>query len=326
MRFNQLQKILLLLCFIAFGVSLGFLAVGVPTTMPIFLLVFLVTFAVTFMPGIGGILSGSVTYIRNGAQIVKPHLQNIGGAVSSTTQALSQSVWARVQQNVQEANPRVQNWVRNNLDTARMSVNAFIDQRWDTMQQKPNFWCGVGCMVIATGFFLHAYFHGSFGKSFHAGLFLTFSAAIFFINHNGWKKASDFVTKNYKGVWLVTSVAGLALAYEHHWSLLWPGIFTALALIVFFDWVKPITKAIREWLGKLWIHFVNLTSGEYGWGPAFITYAIILFAVMAGMSTTQGKLDGKMLEFMQWSSVFFVLFLCVGVVLLGEKLFKEKKD
>ncbi len=322
MRFSRLQVILMFLCFIAFGASLGFLATGTPTVMPVFLLVFLVIFLITFVPKKGRILSDAATYIRNGIQTAKPHPQNTGSALHRNVRALGQNMLAGVRQ----ITPLVQSWVIQQLDVANANSKAFIDRKWDTMQQKPNFWCGVGCMVIATGFFLHTYFHGSFGKSFHAGLFLTFSAAIFFINHNGWEKASDFVTKNYKGVWLATSVACLALAYEHNWSLLWPGISTALATIVFFGWVKPIKKATGEWLGKLWSHFVNLTSGEYGWGPAFITYAIILFAIIAGMSTTQGKLDGKMLEFMQWSSVFFVLFLCVGVVLLGEKLFKEKKD
>ena len=315
MRFNRLQVILMFLCLIALGFSIGFLVKGSPTVMPFLFLLFLVILGITFIPGT------SWTHVRNGVRIATPRVYNFWTMISRNARSICQSIWTGVKRGAAHVSPHVKSF----FSTIGTDIKAFFASTRNTMQQAPSKWCGIGCMLIATLLFIHAYMNASYGTTFHFGLFATFSAALFFINHHGWDKAYDFVTEKKNGVGLLASLAWLALAYEHNWSLLWPGIFTALATIVFFDWTQSIKGVMVAGAGYIWKRVLKLLTGGYGWGISCLVYAAIIFVYAAQIFQRPGLLTGKDLDLAYNLAMIIVILIILAPILIGEKVFKKKK-
>jgi hypothetical protein len=238
-----------------------------------------------------------------------------------------QKVWVWVKQTVQEVSPHVKSWFKELLDASGEYIKVFAKARWNTMQQAPSFWCGVACLIMAGFLFLYAYLKTSYGASFHSGLAMTFASAVFFINHVGWNIAEDFVKKWKKEVFLATSCAWLALAYVHNWSLLWPGITTAIAMITFF-WLSRTDQKkemIIEAAKKKGDKLLMLLNGGYGPGISLLIYAAAIL-VFAGPTLMQANpLTGERLDIGYNFAIVFVFFLIAGVILTGEKLVNKKE-
>lgn len=317
MRFNRLQIILMFLCLATLGFSVGFLVKGSPTVMPFFFLIFMVVLGITFIPGIGN----AWAHIRNGARVASPHMANFGTMVSRNARSLGQSIWTGIKWSATHASPHVKSF----LSAIGSNIKAFFASMWNIMQQDPSLWFGIGCILIAAPLFAHAYMNTSYSKTFHFGLFMTISAAIFFINHHGWDHVYDFIEQRKRGSALIASLAWLALAYEHHWSLLWPGVFTALSAIIFFGWAPSIKKSIGEGALYVWQGAIKLLTGGYGWGISCVVYVAIIFAWAAPIFQKPGLLTGTTLDLAyNLAMVIAILAILAPILILREKV--SKKD
>jgi hypothetical protein len=285
--------------------------------MPFLFLILLVALGVTFIPGIGN----AWTHIRNGAHVASPHMGNSGTMVGRNARSLSQSMWTGMKWSTIHTSP----YVKSFLSATGSNIKAFFVSIGNIMQRDPSLWFGIGCTLVATALFAHAYVNGSYGKTFHFGLFMTISAAIFFINHHGWNHAYAFVAQRKKGFFLIVSSAWLALANEHHWSLLWPGVFTALSAIVFLGWTDSIKKSVGEGAGYIGTGIYKLLTGGYGWGISCIVYAAIIFVWGAPMFQKPGLLTGKTLDLAYNLAMVIAILAILAPILIGERVAKNKK-
>lgn len=322
MRFSRIQIILTFLCLATLGLSIGFLATGVPTVTPLFFLIFLIILGITFISGIGN----AWTHVRSEVRHTSPHIQNFGSVIGRNAKSLSQSVWAAVKQGAEHASPHVRSWTSSLYDAVSSNTKAFKDWGIDKVRKSPYFWCGIASSCLAFYFFGEYQITKTWRHSHVSGMFV-YIALLFFVTHyNWWDTVSEFITKHKAGVWLTASSVWLALAYEHHWSLWWPGISTALAVIVYFEWTEPIKEAVTKKAKQAGSGLLKLLTGGYGWGISCIVYAVIFFIWGEQMFVKLDPLTGKQLDIALNLAIAIAILLILGPILVGEKALRKKKD
>lgn len=327
MRFSRLQ-ILFLVCVIVLGFSIGVLIKGTPLVMPFFFLLFLAILGVAFIPGGGNVW----VHIRNGVRTISPHVRNFGTMVIRNARSFGQSVWTGTRRGAAHVSPHLKSWISGLYDATSNTVRDCKDWVVAKVRQSPYFWCGMILAVIAFYVFGSAYLYKNWSR-FHLGMILAYLSAMFFISHyDWWDDVSRFVAKHIVGIWLVASVASLALTYGHNWgtvSVVLSAVSAVCAIITIAKWWEPLRKGTGQAVGKVFEEILKPFTGHYGPGVALIAMSVVVFVVFCFLYLNGVILGAARADTARSLAVLFALLFLggVGVVIweIHQKIKVEKE-
>ncbi len=237
-------------------------------------------------------------------------------------------VGARVGHGAAVAAPYVGGWFRNSVDALGRNVRAFAGWIWSIVRGAPSLFWGLLFVSLAILMIIHGYTNERVGE-FHLGMFLVIIAVLLFINQFGLMRSTGrFIKGHPVGIWLVASVTSLAIALGHKWGLYPVGlsaVSTVLAAIVFFGWTGAVKRKIGAGTTFVFNRILKLLTGGYGYGPMFMTYAIITFVILAPSVMKNNPLEKQQADWVYSVGMAFVFALILGVIFTGEELFKKKK-
>lgn len=253
---------------------------------------FLVILAVTLIPG--RFIRSARAHFRNGARNMAPLIGHHAG-----------NFWRMAGRN----------------------TRAFARWVWTILRGAPGFFWGLGFALLAILLILHGYTSRRVGE-FHLGMFLAIIATLLFIDQLGLMRSMGrFIARHPVGIWLVASVASLAIALGHKWGLYPVGLSalsTTLATIVFFGWAGAVKRKIRAGTTFVFNRIIKLLTGGYGYGPMFMSFAVIAFVILAPSVMKNDPLTKEKADWVYMVGMGFVFSLIAGVILSGVQLFKKK--
>ncbi len=358
MTFNRLQIGLSFLCLLAFGASVGFVLAGISTYLPYFLVVLLVALVPTCIPGFESAVREFIGRNRNVTQPVEHVEQNSHHAQPVYAQASPEhaennqpqssgwlreayaSFWMNVKaffQSVADGTrefadrngPQARQLLTDASDSVRNSASASSNKVGESVKSSPYLWVAIILAIISVSLFAHSFVYQSYGLDFHFGMYTGVVSAISCCLHVDKDHFLLWLKNNMSFVWLIASVVSLIAAYYHKDTgmMFISGVSTVLALyIVVNGWDKTkegVQKSMKTILGFL----MKLLSGGFGYGKMFMSWAVILFLMMAPKLMSGQPMSKEEQDFFSTVAVGFVLCLIAGVLIgfhsIGQP---EKKD
>lgn len=186
----------------------------------------------------------------------------------------------------------------------------------------PTFWLATIFSLITAALFAMAILKRDWDY-FHAGLVSSVLAMYFTVACNDWEDSVlNFCMKQWRGLWLTTSLAGFALVFGHGWGAtgLWIfGLSSFFAAVTVAKGWRSLGSAAGSGFDRLW----GAMSGSYGADLALFTIAVVAVAV-AFIAPQVGYLD-EGLTLLGLASSIPMILLGIGAFIVSALLFVKNR-